>query len=189
MKNDKVEKEVKDSKLDLIKEEPTGGVNPVVIIIIAIILIIAAFAAGYYFRSGDSDLVVKLSSQLNQSQKTNTNINAYASSLESQLDDYKSLSREIKTGIVPFWNEDGDEVLNLRVPMDSATVKKATLDIIKIYSDDSSNSGYKIEKSSKSGKLWTVEFSCDKNISENNFCNGSVSIDEENRMFKLFNSE
>lgn len=159
--------------------------NKVLFIIGAIILIIVAFLIGYYIKPDNASDITNLQTQLNQSQKTNVNLNAYVVSLESQIEDFKKVSKTINTGVVPFWGEDDSQLLNIRVPLDSMTVRKYSLEIIKLSAGNISSKDYKISSPKKDGKKWDVNFTCDENNTELSLCSGDIMIDETDRAFSL----
>jgi hypothetical protein len=159
--------------------------NAVIILLVGILLLIVAFYLGYNYKPDNLDAINNLSDKLNESQKTNVNLNAYVVSLESQLEDYKQSTKLITSGTVPFLDETNGNILNLRIPMDYSSVRKATMEVIKVYAEDSSDKGYKVDSLKKENKVWTVNIVCDTNITQNSLCNGTVTIDEVNRVFSL----
>ncbi|MEM0465965.1 MAG: hypothetical protein QXW97_04685 [Candidatus Pacearchaeota archaeon] len=155
-----------------------------VIIIGVLILILSSFFIGYYANSNNNALN-DLREKLNQSLRTNANLNAYVVSLESQIETLKNYSRSVSSGTVYFWKNDGMQVINVKVPMDSISAKKSVLDVIKLNTDNFNEKNYQISSIKVQNKIWTANFSCNKNITETSLCSGLVKIYENNRTFEL----
>ncbi|MBR9705328.1 hypothetical protein GOV12_07985 [Candidatus Pacearchaeota archaeon] len=159
--------------------------NMIIISVVAIVLIIGSFFLGLnYVKEDNTDIVSELEGQIEQSQKTNANLNAYAVSLETQLEDAKGVTKDIDTGFVPFWNEAGDMVQLFRVPVDFTYARKGALNLLTKFEDGSFEKDFKIVSSIKQNKVWTIKFSCieDKDYE---ICPGTMIIDENERIFSL----
>jgi hypothetical protein len=170
--DDKEVSEVKEEK----KGKSRGGFYFLLVVVIVLIVIIVGY---YFFNSSQTS---GLQNQISQLKENNTNLNSQLTGFSIAIDSLKNFSQSAKSGSVPFWDQNSNDITFGIIPLNSYSAKILSQNIILKNSQNLANN-YTFKSVTKNKSIWTSNFMCaDVNDSS---CFATVVIDESSKSYNV----
>lgn len=177
-KEAKESKGVKDTKETKTLKSSKKGIWYFIVIVILIIVILGLFVFYQTQTSG-------LQNQVNQLEKNNSDLNNQITGFSVKIDTLnklKNFSENVKSGQVPFWDENSNDIITGIVPLNFYSARVLSQNIISKNSERFVNN-FSFSKITQNKTIWTSNFVC-SGINDSS-CGATVVINEGQRSYSV----
>lgn len=172
-KEAKESKEAKDTKETKTGKSSGNGIWFSIVIIIILIIVIVGL---YVFYQNQNFL---FQNKINGLEKNNSDLSNQVTGFSIKVDTLKNFSQNVKSGQVPFWQLNGEDVMVVQVPLNSYSARVFSQNIVAKYALDNN---YTFKKVTKNMSIWTANFIC-SNVVNDSSCGAQVLIDERAKTY------
>ncbi|VVB78424.1 Uncharacterised protein [uncultured archaeon] len=142
-----------------------------IIVLVAILIVVSVIK---------ENEISGLKKQIDKLNEDNKNLDFKITGFSLKFDSFKNFSESVRDGNVPFWEENGEDMLIARVPLNPYSARKLAETVVSNYSDN-----FIFKSIIKNGDKWEVLFVCKNSSDTNSSCSEQVVIDEGKKIYSL----